>query len=144
VRSALHPVPAVPTARERLVAVAELLDRATHDWAGDVLVTVTLDGEEVELGVRELDPALHPTVELADLRADPSWWALCLVTHGQARFLDALDQPPERIVSTYAVDREGHEVSLLRRGAAVEELPGPALGRVPDLLRTILAMPPPA
>ncbi len=146
-RSTLRPVPSapsIPDGRARLRAVAELLEAATHDWPTGVLVYVALDGEELELGLRELDPAVHPTVELAGLVAEPRWWALCLVCHGTARFLDAPGDRPERIVSTYAVARDGHEVSLLRRGHAVEELPGTAAGRIPDLLRHVLASPPPA
>jgi hypothetical protein len=106
-----------------------------------VLAHISVDGDELELGLRELDPDLHPTMELAGLVADPRWWALCLVTRGRAHLLDAPDAPSEPVVSTYAVDRAGHEVSLLRRGTEVEELTGPVVGRIPDLLRHILDAP---
>jgi hypothetical protein len=137
-------VPVLPTARDRLLSIAELVDLAGPEHPDGIIVSVALEEDDVVLGVRRLDPTLHPTIELAGLVAEPSWWALCLCTHGRARFLDEPDRLPEAIVSTFAVDRCGTEVSLLRRGATVTELPGPALGRIPELLRSILGSPPPS
>ena len=134
--SALHPLH-VP---DFLTSIAHILDRSNHRPAGHLAMYVALlEGtDELELGHRWLHPDLHPTFELADLVAPASWWAFGLSTTGRAHFLDEPDRGPEPIVSTFVRERNGLEVSLLRRGASVTELSGPAEGRIPDLVRAIL------
>jgi hypothetical protein len=124
--------------------VAEVLDLSNVDEPGHLAMYVALTDEvgELEVGMRWLHPDLHPTVELAGLVAPRSWWAFGLSTTGRAHFLDEPDRAPERIVSTYVRERNGCEVSLLRRGSSVTELNGPAEGRIPDLVRSILGVTP--
>ncbi len=94
-------------------------------------------GDEAVFGVRAF--ADHPTDALGGLVAPSRWWAFALCTRGQEHFPDGADQEPEPIFSTFARSRNGHEVSLLRRGQEVTRLHGPAEGRVPDLVRAILS-----
>ena len=134
-RSATRPL---PSTRDRLLSIAHVVDSASADLTGARIVSVELDGDDVVLGVRDLPAGVHPVGPLAGLVAPEQWWALCIVTHGRAHFLDEPDRAPEDIVSTFALARDGSEASLLRRGDDVMELPGPTTGRIPDLLRTIL------
>lgn len=127
--------------RERLASIARLLDAATTDECSDVLVHVIADPDDVVLGLRPLDPHRHPCEELRGMVAEPHWWAVGLVVHGRARFLDEPDRPPEPILSTYLVERGGHETSLLRRGDAVTETTERVEGRLPDLCRAMLGLP---
>ena len=119
-----------------LERIAHLIDAASHDPTDHIAASVELDEGELVLGVRTFD--LHPTLALAGLVAPPSWWGLIVCSPGRAHFLDQPDRPPEPIVSTYARSRDGAEVSLLRRGTDVTRLPGPAEGRIPELVQGIL------
>jgi hypothetical protein len=106
------------------------------DPAADLAAYVELDGREIVLGLRPFDE--HPTEVPWEADVQDSWWALVLTTRGRAHLLDAPDRGPEQILSTFARSRDGHEVSLLRRGDTLTELPGRAEGRIPDLLRRLL------
>jgi hypothetical protein len=130
-----------PTDRRHLLeqvarTIAEAHHRAPAEPSTHVAAFVELDGEEVVLGVRWFDahPAALPWAD----EVQDTWWALVLCTRGRAHFLDRPDVAPEPIASTFARSRDGHELSLLRRGGELTELPGRAEGRIPDLLRTLL------
>jgi hypothetical protein len=130
----------VPTsARERLAAIARLVEEACARADGHTLVRIVADDHDVELGLLPLEG--HPCDELGSFVAPPEWWAVGLVTHGRARFLDQPDRPPEPIVSSYFLERSGHAVSFLRRGAEVTEPSEPLVGRIPDLCRSMLGLP---
>jgi hypothetical protein len=124
------------TPADLLAALAHVVEEAVHRDPAGTAVYVKREGEEIELGIRALDPELHPCLELRGLIAPDDWWAVGLVTHGTATFLD--EQRSERIVSSFFRSRDGDEVSLLRRGEDVQELPGRGEGRIPDLLRSAL------
>jgi hypothetical protein len=127
-----------------LRTIAHLLDAASSEGAPDALVLLLDDPgapDELVLALRPLAPGRHPCDELQDVSAPSACWAVGLVVHGRAHLLDAADRPPQPIVTTYLVDREGAEVSLLRGAGRVAELPGPSLGRLPDLCRRILGPP---
>lgn len=128
------------SARERLLSIAQVLDAASADAGLPIQAYVTEDGDDVELGVRLLQLGVHPCDELRGTVAPADWWAMGVVTFGRARFLDHPDLDPEPIQSTYLLARDGTEVSLLRRGRDVEQLHGPAQGRIPDLCRSILGL----
>ena len=129
----------VPTsARERLAAIARLVEEACADADGYTLVRIVAHEQNVELGLLPLEG--HPCEELTGFIAPPDWWAVGLVTRGRARFLDQPDRPPEPIVSSYFVERSGHAISFLRRGAEVTEPSEPLVGRIPDLCRSMLGL----
>ena len=91
---------------------------------------------DVELGFLAFDD--HPADVLPRYDDLARWWAIVLSSRGTAHFLDQPDGAPEPIVSTFARSRDGHEISLLRRGDQLDVLPGRGEGRIPDLLRTLL------
>jgi hypothetical protein len=128
------------TVTELLTAIAHGVEAAVHSEPQGTVVYAARVGDEVELGLRLLDPELHPCAELRGFEAPAHWWAMGLITHGTATFLE--EGRTERIVSTYFAARDGSEVSLLRRGDGVQELPGPAVGRVPELVREALGLHP--
>jgi hypothetical protein len=123
---------------ERLTAVAHAAEQACLLSPDDVLVRVIAHQHEVELGLLPLDPDLHPCEELRGFVAPEEWWAVGLVVRGRAHLLDEPDRQPEPIVSTFFIERGGAEVSLLRRGNRVDEGPGRAEGRLPDLCRSMV------
>jgi hypothetical protein len=127
-----------PTDSELLVALAHIVEEAVHSDPAGTAIFVRRTGGEIELGLRPLDPELHPCLELRGFVAPEDWWAFGLVAHGTATFLD--EDRSERIVSTHLRSRSGEEVSLLRRGDTVQELPGRGEGRIPDLLRSVLRL----
>jgi hypothetical protein len=124
------------TSRALLLAIARCAEEGSHANPGGTAFFVRRDGEEIELGVRALDPDLHPTLELRGFVAPDDWWAFGLVVHGTATFYE--EDRCERIVTTYFRSRDGDEVSLLRRGDDVQEMPEGCIGRIPDLLRSVL------
>ena len=130
-------MPTTAAVPDLLTAIAHVVEEAVHPDPAGAIAYARLEGHEVELGLRPLDPDLHPCLELRGFVAPDDWWAFGIVTHGTATFLD--EQRRERIVSAFFRSRDGQEVSLLRRGGRVEELPGLAEGRVPDLVREALA-----
>ena len=122
-----------------LTSIAHDVEEALHpDPRGTIVLLQDdpADREQVVLSLRALEG--HPCEDLAGFQAPPGCWALILVTPGRAHLLDAPDEAPVRIVSTYLLHRDGRSVSLLRRGDEVSELPGPAVGRIPDLCSRIL------
>ena len=121
-----------------LVELAHLVDDAHVDHPSDVAFYVVHEPPDIVLGLHALEPDLHPCAVLAGFEAPEAWDAFGVRVHGTARFLDEPDRPPEPIVSTFVLDRSGASASLLRRGDDVTELPGPAVGRVPDLCRSVL------
>jgi hypothetical protein len=125
------------TEPDLLAAIAHVIEASVHaEPVGTVAYVRRLGDGELEVGLRLLDPELHPCAELRDFAAPADWWALGLVTHGTATFLD--EQRTERIVSAFFCSRDGREVSLLRRRGRVQELSGLAEGRVPELVREAL------
>ena len=129
------------TARERLVSIARVLADSSAPGCSDVLVHVLDDPSEVVLGIHQLDPHQHPCEELRDLVAPPEWWAVGIVIAGRARYLDRPDAEPERVTTTYLVERGGATASLVRRGDVVTAMQEPMVGRIPDLCRSMLGLP---
>lgn len=125
-----------------LSAIAHLLDGSWADQPNDIFVLLLDDPpspDGLTFALRALPPGRHPCETLHDFVPPTGCWGVGLVVHGRAHMLDALDQPAESIVSTYVRHRDGRQVSLLRRGDSVEELRGPAVGRLPDLCEQILS-----
>lgn len=123
-----------------LLDLAHLIDDSHVDHPADVAFYVVHDPPEVLLGLKDLDPSVHPCISLDGFEAPEEWDAFGIRVHGTAHFLEEPGHPPAAIVSTFLVDREGTSASLLRRGDDVTELAGPALGRIPELCRSILAV----
>jgi hypothetical protein len=124
--------------------VASLVDRATLDDPGHVLVHI--DGPvhpEVALGLKALDPGVHPFDVLAGFTAPESWTAFGIRARGRAHHLEDPRSPVERTAVTFLLDRHGQEASMMRVGDDVEELCGPATGTIPDLCRRVLGLPTP-
>jgi hypothetical protein len=122
-----------------LERVAHVIDDAHQPDDVHLAAFVELDADDPEamvLGVRPFES--HPTEVDWSREVQDSWWALVLCVRGRAHFLDEPDRGAEPIVSTFARSRDGHEVSLLRRGEVVTVLPERAVGRIPDLLRSLL------
>ncbi len=126
-----------------LPAVAEIVDQATVDEPGHVLVFVEDPVHpEVNLGLKPIDREIHPFTVLAGFTAPPEWAVFGLRARGRAHHLDApagTDPTPTAI--TYLVDRTGAEASRLRLANTVTEPPGPAVGTIPDLCRRVLGIP---
>ena len=140
--------PAAPRRRRRgpdhtfLPALAGIVDHRTLDEPGHVIVRVTGPVHpEVELGFRSLDPGSHPFEVVAGFEAPEDWTVFGLRTTGRARHVDDPSSPPRRVASTFLVDRDGREASVLRFDDEVLEPPGPAHGTVPDLCRRVLGLP---
>jgi hypothetical protein len=62
-----------------------------------------------------------------------------LRVHGTGHHLD--EPRRERAVTTFLVARTGEEVTLLRMGGAMSEVPETAHGTLPDLCRRVLGLP---
>ena len=125
-----------------LSALAHVLDAALHDDPLDVLVLLQEEPHEpgqIVLAIRPL--ADHPCEDLAGFVAPAVCWGIALVLHGRAHLLDAPDEPPAPVVTTFLRHRDGRQVSLLRAGSRVTEQRGPVTGRVPDLCERILEAP---
>jgi hypothetical protein len=123
--------------------VARLIDEATVDEPGHVIVHVVEDGDdELALGVRTLPLDIHPFTDLAGLVAPPEWSIFGLRARGTAHDLTG-EAAPSRIANTYLLHRSGQEASLLRRGDDVEVLAGRAEGVIPDLCHRVLGLPTP-
>jgi hypothetical protein len=140
--------PAVRRRRHRgpdhrfLPALAGIIDEATKDEPGHVLVRVEgPTSPEVDLGLRRLEEGLHPFAELAGQHAPDEWTVFGLRVTGTSRRLDEADADPRRVSTVFLVDRRGREASLIRHGDDVTELPGPAVGTIPDLCRRVLQLP---
>lgn len=127
------------SARERLALIARVVEEGCADHEGHTLVRIIAAEHDLELGLLPIDG--HPCDELAGFVAPSEWWAIGLIAHDRARFLDRPDEPAEPIVSSYFVERGGAAVSLLRRGDVVTEVDEPMVGRIPDLCRGLLGLP---
>jgi hypothetical protein len=139
-----------PSARRRhgsrphryLGAVADIVDQATVDDPDHVLVYVEDPiHPEVSLGLKPLSAHVHPFEVLAGFTAPDEWRAFGIRARGRARHLDDPDVEPAPTAMTFLVDRTGQEASRLRLPDGVSELPGPALGTIPDLCRRVLDLP---
>lgn len=125
-----------------LPAVAGLVDQATLDDAGHVLVFV--EGPvhpEVTLGIKSIDAQIHPFEVLAGFTAPEAWAVFGIRARGRAHHLDDPGTGPTPTAMTFLVDRAGDEASLLRLPDEVSEPPGPARGTIPDLCRRVLDLP---
>ena len=125
--------------RELLERFAHLIDDAHQPADTHLAAYLELDTDDPDgltVGVRPFDE--HPTEVDWSREVQDSWWAVALCVRGRAHFLDDPARGPERIVSTFARSRDGQEVSLLRRDGVVTRLPEEAVGRIPDLLRSLL------
>jgi hypothetical protein len=125
-----------------LPSLATIVDQATAAADGHVLVRV--EGPirpDVHLELKPLDEGVHPFDELAGFEAPADWTVLGLRTTGTARHLDRPGGEPQRIASTFLVDREGREASLLRFDEEVIDHPGRATGTIPDTCRRVLGLP---
>jgi hypothetical protein len=140
-----------PTTRRRrhrgpdhtfLPALATVVDQATTDASGHVLVRVAGPYRpDVDLGLKPLEEGRHPFDELAGFRAPDDWTVFGLRTTGRARRLDRPGAEPERIASTFLVDRDGREAGILRFDREVMEGPGRATGTIPDTCRRVMGLP---
>jgi hypothetical protein len=131
-----------------LAAVAHLVDGDFAEADGHLLVHVAEPDPAVDpsaagtidLGVRALDPGVHPFGEVAGLVAPPEWTAFGVRVRGRAHQLDRPGARPERTAVTFLVDRLGREVSLQRTGADTRTIDSRAEGTIPDLCRRVLGL----
>jgi hypothetical protein len=142
------PAPTVRRRRHRgpdhtfLPALAAIVDQATNGGSGHVLVRVEGPHRpDVNLGLKPLDDGVHPFDELAGFEAPPEWTVFGLRTTGTARQLDRPGSAPQRIASTFVVDRDGREAGVLRFDDEVIDNPGRATGTIPDTCRRIMGVP---
>ncbi len=125
-----------------LPAVAGIVDQATVDDPGHVLVYVEDPVHpEVSLGFKSIESGVHPFDVLAGFTAPAEWTAFGIRARGRARHLDHPDHAPTTSAMTFLVDRNGREASVLRLEGEVTDVPGPALGTIPDLCRRVLDVP---
>ena len=125
-----------------LPSLATLVDHATAETSGHVLVRV--EGPlrpDLQLGLKPLGEGVHPFDELAGFTAPDDWTVVGLRTTGTARHLDQPARAPQRIASTFLVDRHGREASVLRFDDEVVDDPGRATGTIPDTCRRVLGLP---
>lgn len=132
-----------PPRHRPLEAVARVIDAVPEDDPCHLAVYVAEPGDgaadDVELGLRPLPPGHHPFTELAGLQAPPSWSMFGLRVHGTGHHLQ--ESRSERATTTFLVARTGEEITLLRMGGAVAEVPEAAQGTLPDLCRRVLGLP---
>jgi hypothetical protein len=130
-----------PPRHRPIVAIARLIDEATVEDRDHVLIYVEEDpNDEIVLGLKPFDSDIHPFDELAGFDAPPEWAMFGLRVRGTAHHLEAA-RPPERTTTTFLLHRSGEESSILRMGDELQELPGPAIGTLPDLCRRVLGLP---
>ena len=133
-----------PPRHDHLAAVARVVDEACVDDPGHVLVHLQEPRSEVSLGLKASDVGLHPFEVLAGFTAPDDWWAFGIRVRGRAHHLDDPGRVTEGIATTFLVDRDGAEAAVLRAGAVVTPLTGPAQGTVADLCRRVLGVATPA
>jgi len=139
-RHRAHPSPA-PV---ELQAVARLVDEVAVDEPDHLLVHVLDEpGPDLVLGTKPFDRSVHPFTMLAGFTAPTEWAAFGLRIHGRIRRLDEPGAAPVASRTTFLVHRDGSEASVLRQGDTAEDLPGPAIGTIPDLCRRVLGLPTP-
>lgn len=133
----------VPPA-DLLPSLAEVIDEIDPGQPGHLLVHAAPDerhGGQLDLGVRPLDPDVHPFEALAGFTAPDGWWAFGVRVSGWAHHVDGPSARRVRSTTTFLVDRSGREASVLRRSTRREVLSGPAVGTIPDLCRRVLGLP---
>jgi hypothetical protein len=125
-----------------LPALATIVDQATAEAPGHVMVRIEGPYQpDVNLGLKPLDEGVHPFDELAGFEAPEEWTVFGLRTTGKAHHLDRPGAEPRRISSTFLVDRQGREASVLRfDDGDVLDGPGHAEGTIPDTCRRILGL----
>ena len=129
----LHASPSRP---RPIDALARVIDEGTIDEPGHLLVHVVDEGDDAVLGVRPLEPDVHPFTELAGCTAPREWTMVGLRVRGTAHHLEGAD-PPRRTSTTYLLGRDGAESSVLRADDSVQVLGGPAVGTLPDVCRRL-------
>lgn len=134
--------PSSSASTDRLAEVARVVDDTCSGEHGHVLVHLAdATDEHVDLGVRPLPRDRHPFSEVAGFEAPSEWWAFGMRVRGRARHLDRPGGVRWRTAVTYLLARDGAEVSLQRTGPRTEQIPGPAVGTIPDLCRRVLGLP---
>lgn len=135
----LHPRPGPPSP---LQAIAHLVDELAVDEPGHLLVHVLDEaGPELALGTLPFDRAVHPFDVLAGFTAPGDWAVLGVRAQGTMHHLDDPHQASRRTAATTLLDRSGAQASVLRTGDVVTDIPGAAVGIVPDLCRRALGLP---
>lgn len=132
-----------PSRHDRLAAVAHVVDESCVDDPGHVLVHLQEPRSEVTLGLKSVPTDVHPFEIVAGFTAPADWWAFGIRARGRAHHLDEPGRVTEGIATTFLVDRDGREASVLRAGEVATPLPGPAAGTIPDLCRRALRRPTP-
>lgn len=130
-----------PSRHDMLAAVAHVVDDASVDDPGHVLVHLQEPRSEVVLGLRSCDTEVHPFELVAGFTAPEDWWAFGMRVRGRAHHLDEPGRVTLGVATTFLVDRDGREVSVLRAADVATPLPGPAQGTIADLCRRVLALP---
>lgn len=127
--------------RHRLVDdLARLLDEGCVDETSPVLFhALAPDGEDIDLGIKVLEPDTHPFPALAGFTAPPAWDVFGVRVHGTAHALD--DGTTTRTTATFLCTRSGEEASILRRGDTATVVRDRAAGTVPDTCRRVLGLP---
>jgi hypothetical protein len=135
----LHPRPGPPSP---LQAIARLVDELAADEPGHLLVHVLAEpGPELALGTKPFDRSVHPFDLLAGFTAPADWAVLGVRAQGTAHHLDEPHHAPQRTTTTMLLDRSGAQASVLRVGDDVTDVPGVAVGTIPDLCRRALGLP---
>lgn len=127
-----------------LAAVAQMVDATSVDDPGHVLIHLQEPRTEVVLGLRPFPRDTHPFDVLAGVTAPADWWAFGIRARGRAHHVDHPGQVTEGVATTFLVDREGNEASVLRAGGVVTPLHGPAQGTIADVCRRVLGVPTPS
>lgn len=124
-----------------LAQVVRLVDRSREHGAEHLAFHAAVDGEGVDLGLLPIPGGVHPFSELAGLVAPPEWTVFGLQVQGTSHHLD--DGRREPSTTTFAVDREGGELTIMRVDGHCHELRDAAEGTLPDLCRRVLELPTP-
>lgn len=131
-------------AEEHLRTVAHLIDEATRGEEHHVAAHALVEGGDVVLGLLPLEPGSHPFTALAGTTAPEEWEVFGVRVQGTARPLDGGSE--QQSTTTFVVDRSSAEWSVMRTDGDLTDLPGPAVGTIPDLCRRVLGLatdPPP-
>lgn len=132
-----------PPRHRPITELAHAIDGATAEEPSHLAIYVAEaagPADEVEVGLRPFPTDIHPFTELSGLVAPPEWSMFGLRVHGTGHHL-AVEGRRERTVTTFLLARTGEEVTLLRMGGAVTEVPETAQGTLPDLCRRVLGRP---
>lgn len=138
--------PPVPSAAPSLARVASVIHRSSTDGPIARVVYLQLDdGDSFDLGFWDVPPApLHPVEPLVGFVAPPEWSAIGFVSTGKLRHLDRPDEPPQPVMSTVLIGREGDAASVIGApGADGQPIGDVPIGLVPDVLHRVLGRPTP-